>query len=579
MGKIKKLDQIIANKIAAGEVIEKLGNVVKELVENSIDANANKIDIELKDSGLKLIKVTDNGTGMDESDAMLSFERHATSKIETVKDLFSISSLGFRGEALSSIASIAKVELLTSAEEEGIKIVYENGKLIDKKKASANRGTQVKVSKLFYSTPARFKYLKSSHYELAIIVGMVHKFALSFPGISFRLLNDGKLLFVSNGNNSVLDIMANIYGTEVARSLLTFLGQNRDYKVSGYTSNPLVNRSSRNYMNVIVNKRVISDSKITRTIKECYEQLIPISRYPITVLYIEVDPSLIDVNIHPRKQEIKFSEYNSLLDLIKESIEAKIRPQKIYQKPDNEILQTKLVFHEEERFSVNEELEENNYLGEPKQPNKDRQNPIQKILPEGKPETVIPDMDYIGQYTGTYLIFQNEDAMYLIDQHAAAERIRYEKYAILMKNKNLENQDLLVPMELDLPMDVLIQAKPYLEQLNEFGLEIELFHNHAQINRIPSWFPTGFELVYTEAAIMNFVEEKTTTKEKLIDDLAKLLACKHSLKANHYITEREAQSLLKDLRKCNRPYTCPHGRPIIVTISNNQVERWFNRVI
>ncbi|XMB72356.1 DNA mismatch repair endonuclease MutL [Mycoplasmatota bacterium WC30] len=563
MSIIKRLDTVIANKIAAGEVIEKIGNVVKELVENSIDANANKIDIELLESGLKSIIVSDNGTGMDESDAILAFERHATSKIFNVNDLFRINSLGFRGEALPSIAAISRVELTTSNGKDSIRVIYEDGKFVGKNSASANIGTKISVTKLFYTTPARFKYLKSPQYELAVITSMINKFALAYPEISFKLMNNQKIIFVSNGNNQVIDIIANIYSKDVARNMVAFKSESRDYKINGFTTNPIVNRSSRNYINILVNKRSISDSKITNVIKECYEQLIPKNRYPITVLYIECDPSIIDVNIHPRKQEIKFSEYTKLLDLIKRTINDKIGFESIYQVvKSKDFKQEKMVFHE---------------------PKKEVYSTIQKSESTEKPTTeakkVIPDFEYIGQYAGTYLIYQNEQGLYLVDQHAAAERIRYERYINRMSSSNSYSQDLLVPLELSLGNDITIQLVDYLDKLVEFGIEATIENQTIKITKIPSWFSKNYELVYTEAVVMKLINEKTLSNRVIIDDLAKLLACKHSLKANHYITKTEADNLISDLRTCDRPYTCPHGRPIIVTVTIEQIERLFNRVI
>lgn len=567
MSKIKLLDAVISNKIAAGEVIEKIGNVVKELVENSIDALATKIDIELLESGLKSITVTDNGLGMDEADALLAFERHATSKISNVNDLFRISSLGFRGEALPSIASIARVELITNNGNESVKVIFEDGKFIEKSLVAANVGTKINVTKLFYTTPARFKYLKSPQYELAVISSMVNKFALAHPEISFRLTNNQKLIFVSDGSGNIMNTIASIYSNDIAKKMIPFEASSRDYQIHGFTTNPIINRSSRNYISIFVNKRYISDYKITSVIKESYEQLIPINRYPITVLYIECDPSIIDVNIHPRKQEIKFSEYQKLLDLIRNAITSKVGIESIYQsaKP-KDFKQEKMVFSEpsEEKY-VSEELTK----------------ATEKVPPLEKKEDkkIIPDIEYIGQYSGTYLLFQNEQGLYLLDQHAAAERIRYERYIQLMSSKNNYKQDLLVEITLYLSNDVLLQLVDHIEKLNNFGIKATIEGNQVHIKEIPSWFPKEYQLIYTEEVIMKLIEEQQFDSQVILDDLAKSLACKHSLKANHYITKSEADHLVTDLRKCNKPYTCPHGRPIIVTISIEQVERLFNRVI
>lgn len=564
MGIIRKLDANIANKIAAGEVVEKLANVVKELVENAIDAESTKIDIDLIDTGMKLIKVSDNGKGMDESDALLAFERHATSKIKDVNDLFRIQSLGFRGEALPSIAAISRVELTTSNGEESLNVIYEDGRFIQKNIASVNQGTIISVSKLFYSTPARFKYLKSPQTELSNIVSLVHGFALANPTISFRLTNDKKVLFVSNKNDSIPNLIAKIYGVQVGKSLMYFENESRDYHIFGYTTNPIINRSSRNYINIIVNNRTIQNNDITKAITEVYDQLIPKNRYPISVLFIEVDPLLIDVNIHPRKQEIKFSEKDKLIALIKSTLKEKLEITNIYQKPSVEHSQTKMRFFEEESSYNSEKPRFDN-----------------ETITETEKETVrlIPDMDYIGQFSGTYLIWQNEEGLYLLDQHAAAERIRYEKYYQNMISRNNETINLLTPLIIEYPQDILIRLAEKLVQLIELGIKIEIGESQVSVFEIPNWIPKDFEEIYLEQIIQSLTNNQKVSKEFLLDDLAKLLACKHSLKANHYITKTEAVQLLNDLRNCQKPYTCPHGRPIIVDISQRQIEYWFNRVI
>jgi len=567
MGIIKRLDPNIANKIAAGEVIEKLANVVKELVENSIDAEATKIDITLVDNGMKSISVTDNGKGMDESDAFLAFERHATSKISNINDLFRIQSLGFRGEALPSIAAVSRVDLSTSNGEDAINIVIEDGRLINKKTAVINQGTKIEISRLFYSTPARFKYLKSPQYELAVIVNLVNGFALANPSISFKLTNDSKILFVSQGNDSIPNLITQIYGPQVARSLIYFEAENRDYHVYGYTTNPIVNRSSRNYINIVVNNRIISNSDIVNAISDAYDQLLPKNRYPIAIIYIEVDPLLIDVNIHPRKQEIKFSEKDKLINLIKKAILEKLEVTNIYQKPSDDFTQTKMAFYEKslkEYTSKDKQKEDLFKAEEPK---------------EKKLKKSIPDLEYIGQYSGTYLLWQNEVGLYLFDQHAAAERIRYEKYLNQMSLRNNQVSVLLTPLELELGNDISLAITDYLDDIKNLGVKLEVSNNQILILETPNWFPKGFEEIYVETIIQAFLEGKEVVKNAFIDDLAKLLACKHSLKANHFITKLEADELLKALRKCEKPHTCPHGRPIFVEISIGQIEHWFNRVI
>lgn len=562
MGKIKPLDPIIANKIAAGEVIEKLANVIKELVENAIDANAKHIDVELIDSGLKMMRVIDDGDGMDEDDIIQAFERHATSKIVSVNDLFRIQSLGFRGEAIPSIASIAKVTITSNPNNHAKRVVFDNGKFIEMKDASMNQGTMVEVEKIFHYTPARFKYLKSEPYELSLIQQTINQFALAYPTIAFRLKNNAQPLFYSNGDGSVKHIISQIYGTNVASGLITFQARSRDYQIHGMTSKPIINRSNKNYIHVIVNRRVIQDPSIIKAILESYDQMIPKQRYPITVLYIEVDPSLIDVNVHPRKQEIKFSEKEKLIELIKATIEKEVKHQPIFQEVKTTSIQTSLDF-------IAPKTQEDNTLT------------IQEPKPNHRLEEkqVIPDMDYIGQYRGTYLLFQNDNGLYMVDQHAAAERIRYERYLQEMTVHNQEVQSTIFPLEINLPQDMLTNIMPYQSLFNELNVIFDVTNHSLLIKEVPYWFPKGYEDIYLEAMIDQILEKGTVKKQDLIDDLAILLACKHSLKANHYISEQEANQLIKDLRLCQKPYTCPHGRPIIVAMKQGQIEHWFNRVI
>ena len=395
-----------------------------------------------------------------------------------------------------------------------------------------------------------------------MIQNLMYQFALAYPDISFRLSNNQKLLFHSNGDSQIKNLMAQIYGVNVGSALIDFEAESRDYRIYGKTSKPVINRSNRNYIHIIVNHRVIQDIDIIRAILESYDQLIPKQRYPITVLYIEVDPSLIDVNVHPRKQEIKFSEKQLLLDLIKKTLSKIVKDKPIFQEVESKEYQTKLDFVEE--TNDKETLEDTKTID-------------LKIKEESK--EVIPDLSYIGQYSGTYLLFQNDKGLYMVDQHAAAERIRYERYSKEMENNNQLIQTTIFPLRMDFPSDVLTKVKNYEQEINKIGIKLSIHHDHLLVDEIPIWFPKGFEDIYIETIIDHLSEDKQISKYQLIDDLAILLACKHSLKANHYITENEAQHLIKDLRLCDRPYTCPHGRPIIVEIKHSQVEHWFNRVI
>jgi len=579
MAKIIRLDQKLANMIAAGEVVEKIANVVKELVENSLDAESTKIDIYLEESGMKRIQVTDNGFGMDEEDALLAFERHATSKIHNEYDLFHIKSLGFRGEALPSIASISRVELETSTGGlNGFKVIYEDGVLTESGLSSPRKGTNIIVSHLFYHTPARFKYLKSPQTELANIVEIINKFSITHPTVSFSLSNQGKQIFQTSGNGNTLDVLAKIYGIEVAKSMRRFSGKNRDYEINGFISNPIQNRSSKAYITIAVNHRMVRNPKITNTIIESYGQLIPLSLYPIVFLNIIVDSSLIDVNIHPTKQEVKFSEEERLQELIKSTIQSKLELVEVIQPAQKsnvfEKHQVELNFSPETRTPNNDDLFMKSFNQEPI-----IEDPILSVN-ESLDKHPVPTMDYIGQFHGTYLLFQNQDGLYMLDQHAGAERIRYERYIKRMSTPEKNHYQLLVPMRIELSSSEVIQVSEFIDDISKFGISLTNdTESSFLITQTPAWFPRGYEVVYTEAVLMTFIEHRALNEAEIRDELAKLLACKHSLKANTFITKFEAEQLLHDLYQCDNPYTCPHGRPILVLINQYEVEKWFKRVV
>ena len=584
MGKILRLDQRLANMIAAGEVIERLGNVVKELIENAIDAEATVIDIDLEEAGMKSIKVTDNGSGMDEADAFLAFERHATSKIHSEYELFHLASLGFRGEALASIAAVSKVVLITSlGGEQGLKIIYQDGAFISSSIAAPKKGTQIEVTRLFYHTPARLKHLKSPQAELAFIVDLVNKLALSHPSIAFKLTHQGKVLLRTQGNDNQIAIFGEIYGNEVAKSMKPFLGKNRDYQLFGFIASPLYNRSSKNAITMIANDRIIRNYRLTQAVLEGFEQKLPRGRYPIMLLEIKSDPLLIDANIHPTKQEVKFSEEMALYDLVKVSLKKALEETPLVQttEPDYRPAaenpnQVKMVFQEpvQPSFPFEQSLnglnhETNNIM-----------MVTEKMAETEKKTSPFPDFDYIGQYLGTYLLFQNEEGLYLIDQHAAAERIRYENYLKKMSENHHSTKELIIPFNLHFSNSESLIIDGYLDALKSFGLEIDASSQSSFfIRTVPTWFPINEEMVYAETVIRTLMDEKPLSIASIINDLAILLACKHSIKANRYINKTEVETLMKDLSQCQNPHTCPHGRPIMVRINHLDIEKWFKRVM
>lgn len=580
MGQIIKLEQRLANMIAAGEVVERLGNVVKELVENSIDALATQIIIELEDAGMKSISITDNGTGMDESDAIMAFERHATSKIHSEYELFHLASLGFRGEALASIAAVSKVELITSmGGNEAVKVIFQDGVFISKSVAPPKKGTSITVTKLFHHTPARLKHLKSPQAELAYIVDLVNKIALSHPEIAFKLSHDKKMLLNTQGNNQIFDIMGEIYGIEVIKDMRQFVGHNRDYHIEGYLASPLFNRGTKNAITMIANQRIIRNIRLSQAIIEGLEQKLPKGRYPVILIKVTSDPLLIDANIHPTKQEVKFSEEMVLYDLVRNVIKKisdefylvqKVEP--TYNPTFISENQTKLHFHQElpiePRVDTPVSIPQTDNLVSKSETEK----PSQK--------TLYPDFDYIGQYAGTYLLFQNAEGLYLIDQHAAAERIRYERYLLKMSHPETSIKELLIPFNLNFSNSEVLIIEPYIETLKTFGLWLEPSGKTSFfVRQIPGWFPSDVEMDYAETVVRTLITEKPLSIEKIIDELAILLACKHSIKANRYIHEGEIKTLMNDLSQCHNPHTCPHGRPIMVKINHLDIEKWFKRVM
>jgi len=577
MSKIRVMDEILANKIAAGEVVEKCVSVVKELVENSIDAGSTKIKIDLLSSGVEEIKVTDNGIGMDKEDALLAFQRHATSKLLSEEDLFNISSLGFRGEALPSIASVSEVSLKTSTGEVGTHIVIKGGKLITNESSDARKGTEITVRKLFYNTPARLKHLASLYSELANVVDFVNKIALSFPNISFILTNDGKTLLNTDGSGNLLKVINNIYGIDVTKKMIEINVFDDEYKIFGYISMPEVTKSSRNSMITLVNGRIVKNNEINKAINDAYHTYKPEDRYPIVVLKIEVDTSLTDVNIHPTKQDIKFSKLDELKELISNTISKSLKEIRLIPKIENkDIIPTNNIYKEENKevliespryeevtldFNINEET--TNY---------------QEEITIEKPN--VPVIYPVGLVRGTYIIAQNEDGMYLIDQHAANERINYEYYKKALTNKP-EIIDMLIPINIELPTNEYIILKENLDILREIGFEVEEFGINSFIIRShPIWLPRGYE----EEAIRKIVDliiikEKQFDKEKFNDRIAMTVSCKLSIKANDNISNEEMETLINNLRKCENPYTCPHGRPTIIFYSNYELEKLFKRVM
>ena len=435
MSKIQIMDENLANKIAAGEVVEKTMNVVKELVENSIDAKSTTIKVELIDSGVKEIIVTDDGIGMDKEDAILAFSRHATSKLKTLEDLFNIESLGFRGEALPSIASVSNVILKTSNGTTGTEVHIDGGKIKDIINSDLRCGTKIIVSNLFYNTPVRLKYLKNLYTELSNITDYINKMALSFPNISFTLINNGKILLNTDGSGNRLKVIHSIYGLDITKKMIEVKGENDDYIIEGYISYPEVTRSNKNAITTLVNGRVIKNNELNKIISECYHTYIPSDKYPVAVINIEVDPILIDINIHPTKMDIKFSKIKELKELLVFIISNKLKKLTLIPKVEvkenktitsNNIIETSTTANTDTLFL--DDIEEDVPLYKQTEEITFNFEVNETIEEHNNPEERIKKMYPVGLVHGTYIIAENEDGMFIIDQHAAAERINYEKY-------------------------------------------------------------------------------------------------------------------------------------------------------
>lgn len=546
MSKIKVMDEILANKIAAGEVIEKCVSIVKELVENSIDAKSSNIRVDLINSGVTEIKVTDDGVGMDHDDAVLAFQRHATSKLKSEDDLFKISSLGFRGEALPSIASVSEVSLKTSTGDKGTYILIKGGKIITNESCEARCGTEIIVRKLFYNTPARLKHLSSLYSELANISDFINKIALSYPDISFILTNDGKTLLNTSGNGNLLKVINNIYGIDITKKMIEINNTDGEYNIYGYISMPEVTKSSRNHMITIVNGRVVRNQEVNKTINDSYHTFKPDDRYPIVVLKIDVDTSLVDVNIHPTKQDVKFGKLEELKELISSTISEELKKirlipkieNKEYDIPINNIMVNTINNYEDIDEKPNESYEEITLNLEVKE-----ETPIYKEVIKEEKEKV-PMMYPVGLVKGTYIICQNELGMYMIDQHAANERVNYEYYYYALNNLT-ESIDMLIPINIELPFNEYIVVKENLNILRNMHFDIEEFGVNSFIIRShPIWLPKGNE----ELAIRKIIEliiskEKNFDILKFNDRVAMTVSCKASIKANDNISIDEMQTL------------------------------------
>ena len=591
MSKIQIMDEILANKIAAGEVVEKTMNVVKELVENAIDAQSDEIKIELIDSGVKEVKVTDNGIGMDQEDAKLAFSRHATSKLKNLDDLFNIESLGFRGEALPSIASVSNIELKTSNGERGTYLTLSGGKDMHIEDSDLQKGTTITVKDLFYNTPVRLKYLKNLYVELANITDYVNKMALSYPNIKFTLINNGKILLDTDGKGDLRKVIYQIYGADVTKKMIEISGENDDYYIHGYISYPEMQKSNRNAITTLVNGRVIKNNELNKIITDAYHTYIPKDKFPIIVLNIDVDPILIDINIHPTKMDIKFSKMDTLKELVYDEITRQLEKltliPNISTRTEEAVRETTIplyqAFHNDTKeepkyeetvldFSVADTLPEEDI------PQQDSiEEKIETKTEEEPRKARIKPMIPRGVVYLTYIIAENEDEMYIIDQHAAAERINYEKVLKSLKEKE-QPVDLLIPIKIELTSNEFLIIRNHLDMLKECAFVIEEFGDNTIIVRShPNWIPENIAEECIRKVIDIVVSKENFDFDQFVWRMAATIACRMSIKANDYLSYEDQVWLLDNLRYCDNPFTCPHGRPTIITYTRYELEKLFKR--
>lgn len=619
MGKIKRMSEQLANMIAAGEVIERPASVVKELLENAIDAGSTMIEVHLQDSGIRQIKVIDNGEGMSEEDAHLAFERHATSKVKTQYDIFRIQTLGFRGEALPSIASVADVHVKTSdGELSGLHLNIKGGEVIASKPGVMRKGTEMEVNHLFFNTPARLKHIKSLNTELSHITDYMNKIALSHPDIAFKLLNNQRLLFQTNGQNNLQSVIASVYGFDIAKKMIPVHAKNETYEIKGFVSDPIINRASRNYMTIIVNGRAIRHYNIIRSILDAYHTLLPKDKYPIVVLHLTFDPMLVDVNVHPAKLEVRFSQEEALRSFIYTELKKVLHQveyipnpvvKSVVIEPEPKTVQPKI---EEVVQEVHPDLTDHSvysqpqtYSPSPKQISQAEKVNQQDVIREDKAlnlkdnlseamdskgtfKVAVPtktakrklELYYIGQLHGTYLLAQNEEGLFIIDQHAAMERVQYEKNYQLLQDVNGDCMELIIPIVLKYSANELLLLKEHLPSLVKFGFEIEEFGGQSLVIRtIPVWAQKLDVKLIAETILHQIILDHQIDIGKLRESVAIMMSCKGSIKANQYINEHEIKELLQSLCYCEQPYTCPHGRPIIVKMTKYEIEKMFKRVM
>lgn len=618
--KIIELDEHLANKIAAGEVIERPASVVKELLENAIDAKSTQITVKIEESGLKSIEMIDNGEGIAHDEVAVALKRHATSKIKDVDDLFRIRTLGFRGEALPSIASVSELTINTSVadngDESGTLLVAKGGEIIQNSPAPKRVGTRIKVENLFYNTPARLKYIKSLQAELGHITDIINRLSLAHPEVAFTLINDGREMMKTAGTGDLKQALAGVYGISTAKKMIAISAQDLDFDVTGYVSLPELTRANRNYITVLLNGRYIKNFLINRAIVDGYGSKLMVGRFPIAVIDIKIDPFLADVNVHPTKQEVRISKERELMVLISQAIRQALQPQTlipdalenltqqtkpVYPTSKSEQtqlpLQNKSLYYDTERqdFYVKEkatfekvpeklsELSEAEKLvpDTTEQPEevKIRETVTLTVADEQAANKTFPELEFLAQMHGTYLLCQSPEGLYIVDQHAAQERVKYEYYRDKIGQVNYDQQQLLAPIFINLPQNDLLTVLEKKDLLAEAGVFLDAYGDNQLILREhPIWMQDDEIESATYELIDLLLDGREVSVKKYREDLAIMIACKSSIKANMFIDAASARDLLQQLAHCENPYNCPHGRPALVAFSNTDLEKMFRRI-
>jgi len=638
MANIQELSEVLANQIAAGEVIERPASVVKELVENAIDAHAHQVDILIEEAGIKAIRIIDDGDGIAADQVTKAFLRHATSKITSRNDLFRVHSLGFRGEALPSIASVADVIMETASEQatQGTKIHYRGGEIIEQVGTSARKGTDITVTDLFYNTPARLKYLKAPATEFAQIMDVINHLSMSYPSVSFRLSHNGKEVLKTAGNGNLKQVIAAVYGVQQARKMQEITAEDNDFMIHGYVSLPELTRASRSYIAILINGRYIKNYQLSKALIKGYGSKLMVGRFPIAVLQITMDPLLVDVNVHPQKHEVRLSKESQLMTLIETTVadhfahenlipnayENYLGEERPVTSPEfvsqlNEASQPYLIA-DEASLPAMAESATSQAVAEPMpvmvtKAQELTTTPVtefvhkyqdgQSVDPFGASELTLPAeqasldltdasitavdsqgqrfpaLSYIGQMHGTFLFAQAPDGLYLIDQHAAQERIKYEYYREAIGQQGLESQKLLVPIVLNYAKIDMVQMQAHQEIFEQVGLYLEPFGDDAIIVREhPGWFEKGQEEATLREMIDWILRDGQLTVAQFREKTAIMMACKRSIKANWALNDFEAKGLLTQLAQTKNPYNCPHGRPVVVTFSMQDMEKMFKRI-